>query len=256
MLRDLLTHPRMRGRDLDHPATTGLKRALVRDKRFLRKIYDEWYVMIAEALRRGDAPVLELGSGPGFLGERIPGLITSEIFFVPGVRVVLDGCALPFADDSLRGIVMTDVFHHLPDARRFMSEASRCVGVGGSVVMVEPWVTPWSRMIYANLHHEPFMPEAAEWDVPSSGPLSGANGALPWIVFERDRARFEAEFPRWRIRAIEPFMPFRYLLSGGVSLRSLMPGIAFGAWRAVERALRPWMKHLAMFAFIALDRTR
>ncbi len=256
MLKGLLTHPLMRGRDLDHPATTGLKRALVRDKGFLRKIYQEWYAMIAEALPRGDGPVLELGSGPGFLGERIPGLITSEIFFVPGVRVVLDGCALPFADDSLRGIVMTDVFHHLLDARRFLFEANRCVGAGGSVVMVEPWVTPWSRIIYANLHHEPFLPNAAEWAFPSSGPLSGANGALPWIVFERDRARFEAEFPRWRIRAIEPFMPFRYLLSGGVSMRSFMPGIAFAAWRGLERVLRPWMKHLAMFAFIVLDRTR
>ncbi len=66
----------------------------------------------------------------------------------------------------------------------------------------------------------------------------------------------EAEFPERRIRTIVPFMPFRYLLSGDVSMRSFMPGIAFAAWRALERALRPWMKHLAMFAIIVLDRSR
>ena len=47
-------------------------------------------------------------------------------------------------------------------------------------------------------------------------------------------------------------MPFRYLLSGGVSLRSLVPGWSFALWRNLENLLRPWMKSLAMFALIVL----
>jgi hypothetical protein len=47
-------------------------------------------------------------------------------------------------------------------------------------------------------------------------------------------------------------MPFRYLISGGVSLRSLMPGWTFSIWRFVEDLLRPWMKTWAMFAQITL----
>jgi hypothetical protein len=120
--------------------------------------------------------------------------------------------------------------------------------------MIEPWVTPWSRIIYGRLHHEPFEPETASWSIAGSGHLSGANGALPWIIFERDRTLFENEFPGWRIERIIPMMPFVYLLSGGVSLRSFVPGWSFAAIRGLERAFSPWRRHLAMFALIVLRR--
>lgn len=256
MLKTLLTHPLVRGLDLDDPATTSVKRRLVREKDFLRRIYDEWYNLIIDALPSGDKPVLELGSGPGFLAERHEGVIASEIFPCPGIQLVLDGRQLPFAPDSLGAIVMTDVFHHLPDVEAFFREATACVAPGGRVVMIEPWTTTWSRLIYSRLHHEPFDPAMGEWALPSGGPLSGANGALPWIVFERDREAFQQAFPRWRIGSIEPFMPFRYLVSGGVSMRNLMPGATFPAWRGFEALLQPWARSLAMFALIVVDRVR
>jgi SAM-dependent methyltransferase len=253
--RHWLAHPAVRGFDLDDPRLVSARRRLVREKAFLRKIYEEWYAAIVTALPAGDGPVLELGSGGGFLEESVPGLITSELQPCPHVRVVLDGQALPLGDSSLRAIVMTDVLHHLPDSRRFLREAARCVRPGGRVVMIEPWVSAWASLVYTRLHHEPFRPEAAEWEFPRGGPLSAANTALPWIIFVRDLARFEREFPQWRIVSIRPIMPFRYLVSGGVSLRALMPGWTFGLWRALERALTPWSGRLAMFAQIVLERT-
>ena len=47
----------------------------------------------------------------------------------------------------------------------------------------------------------PFFPRQPIGSFPRQGPLSSANQALPWIVFERDRATFEREFPEWRILA-------------------------------------------------------
>ncbi len=35
--------------------------------------------------------------------------------------------------------------------------------------MIEPWVTPWSRIIYKYLHHEPFDPHETEWCFPPTG---------------------------------------------------------------------------------------
>ncbi len=254
MLRAWLAHPRTRGLELNDPQTTELRRRVVREKKFLRQIYEEWYRQIAVALPPGPEPVLELGSGAGFLREFVPSLITSEIFRCPGIDIVLDGQQLPFADATLRSIVMTDVLHHVPDARKFFGEASRCVRPGGSLVLIEPWVTPWSRLIYMHFHHEPFEPEAKDWAFPAEGPLSGANGALPWIIFARDREQFNREFPEWRLRTVRPLMPFRYLVSGGVSMRAFMPGWSFGWWRAAETLLQPWLKTWAMFAEIVLDR--
>src|SRR5262249_50646717 len=158
-------------------------------------IYQEWYQDIAFSVPPGNAPVLELGSGAGFLRDYIDDVITSEIFPCAGVDVVLDGLALPLADGVLRGIVMVDVLHHLPRPRRFFAEAARCVRPDGVIVMIEPWVTLWSAVVYRNLHHEPFQPDASTWEFPTTGPLSGANGALPWMIFERDRTQFALEFP-------------------------------------------------------------
>ncbi len=253
-LKTWLEHPLTRGLDLDDPRTTDLRRRIVREKVFLRRIYEEWYEAIAANIPAGDAPVLELGSGAGFLREYVRGLITSDVFPCPGAERVLDAHELPFSDGALRGIVMTNVFHHLSRVRRFLSEAGRCVQQGGVLVMVEPWMTAWSRFVYRYLHHEPFDTETADWEFATSGPLSGANGALPWIVFQRDRAVFERDFPAWRVRLLRPMMPLRYLLSGGVSLRGLMPGGSFGFWRGCERLLTPWMEYLAMFALIVLIR--
>lgn len=249
MFLKFLSHPLTRGLSVDDPRTTLLRRNIIQDKPFLHALYSEWYERVIQALSKKD-DVLELGSGAGFLQQLLPGVITSEVFETPGVRLVADACNLPLPDKSLDAIVMTDVFHHIPDVSRFLVEATRCVRPGGKIIMIEPWRTLWSEWVYTHLHSEPFSPDSG-WKIPSAGPLSGANGALPWIVFQRDRALFEAQFPQWRIKNIESMMPFSYLLSGGVSMRSLVPGWMYRPIRAVERVSCP--KSLAMFALIELE---
>jgi SAM-dependent methyltransferase len=252
-MRSLLAHPLTRGLDVDSPATTAIRRRIVREKRFLSSLYREWYGLIRERLPDVGGSVLELGSGAGFMDEVIEGLVTSEVFATPGASLVLDARKLPFPPASLRAIVMTDVFHHIPDARAMLAEAIRCLRPGGRVIMVEPWVTAWSRFVYRTFHHEPFEPGAGAWEFPSTGPLSGANGALPWIVFERDRAMFEREFPRLAIREVRPFMPMAYLWSGGVGMRSLMPGFGYRPWRWIERAIPALERATAMFAVVVVE---
>ncbi|MBN2308515.1 MAG: class I SAM-dependent methyltransferase [Candidatus Hydrogenedentes bacterium] len=254
MLNRLLQHPLTRGLDMDAPETTALRQRLFREKPFLRRLYGEFHARMAAALPAEGGRVLELGAGGG-PEPAFPDLIRSELFPVPGIAAVLDGRVLPFRAGSLRGIVMTNVLHHIPEPRRFFAEAARCVRPGGAVVMLEPWLSTWSRFVYGRLHYEPCTPGMEEWRVTGDGPLTGSDEALPWVIFERDRARFEEEFPVWRVDAVTPACPFRYLLSGGVSMRSLMPGWTFGLWRGVERCLEPWMGFWAMFAYIVLRRT-
>ena len=250
ILGRILAHPLTQGLSVDDPRTTALRRDIIRQKAFLRFIYSEWYMRLTAALPPS-GEVLELGSGAGFFAEIHPATITSEIFQTPNIRLVADACDLPFRDDALAAIVMTDVFHHIPDVSRFLVEATRCVRPGGKLLMIEPWRTHWSEWVYTRLHPEPFLPLAG-WDIPASGPLSGANGALPWIVFERDRSEFEARYPDWRVVRIEPTMPFAYLLSGGVSMRAFMPGWTYGFIRRLEACLD--QSRWGMFAYIELER--
>lgn len=254
MLKRILARPGQSAQHLDDPDTTKSRREVIAQKKFLNRIYVEWYQKIAAALPPRSKARVELGSGAGFMEKFVPGLLTSEILLFSGVDAILSAFALPFANSSLDGILMVDVLHHLPQPRTFFKEAARCVEKGGSIIMIEPWVTSWSAFIYRNFHHEPFLPRAADWEFPSKGPLSDANSALPYIIFDRDRTQFEKEFPEWEIQRIEPFMPFRYLLSGGFSARSLMPGFTFGFWRGFEKLLIPLRNSLAMFVFIKLGK--
>lgn len=253
-LKDLLAHPLAAGRDLDDPETSALRRRIILEKPFLKRIYDEWYLDLADALGDGPEPALELGSGGGFLRDQIRRLLPSDVMVLPGLDVVCDATALPFTAASLRGIVMVNVLHHVPDPAAFFREAARVVRPRGRLVMLEPWVTTWSSVVYGRLHHEPYDRQAALWSLPAAGPLTRANSALPWIIFVRDRARFDAAFPEWKVESIGLRMPFRYLLSGGVSRRSLMPGFTFPWWRWVEARFQPWASTLAMFARIVVVR--
>jgi SAM-dependent methyltransferase len=255
MLKRLLSHPFTRDMDVDDPRTTERRREIIRQNRFLHRIYLEWYSSIASALPAVSGGVLEIGSGAGFMSEVIPGLITSDVLPLPGVALVLDGHHLPFEDGSLRAIVMTNVLHHMPHVQEFFAEAARCLTDGGAIIMIEPWNTPWTRFVYGRVHSEPFCPAHPAWGFPESGPLSGANGALPWILFHRDRSRFEQEFPHLRIHHIRLLMPFRYLASGGVGSRRLAPNWTWHLWRGLERTLSSCMQFVAMFAQIHLVKT-
>ena len=114
VMRKWLEHSSTRGLELDDPATTARRHEIIRGKKALRAIYSEWYRFLSRALPEGEGQVLELGSGGGFLGEIIPGVVRSDVFPYPWLDLALDAQALPFRKGALRGIVMTNVLHHLP----------------------------------------------------------------------------------------------------------------------------------------------
>jgi len=253
-LEKWLSHPLTRDVPLDDPRLTQLRQQVIHGNSFLLQVYASWYGMLGASIPPGSGQVVELGSGAGFLAEYLPGLITSEIFYLQGMRVILDGQCMPFAKASLKAIAMTNVLHHIPSARQFFLEAARVTRPGGVISMIEPWASTWSEFIYVNFHHEPFDTKSDSWEFSSGGPLSGAHAAMPWIIFQRDRQRFEREFPAWRVESITPIMPLAYLVSGGVSMRPFMPGWSFRPIRWVENALSRAIPRLAMFAHILLVR--
>jgi SAM-dependent methyltransferase len=255
MLNKILSYPLTRNFDLDSPKTSELRKRIIKEKKFLYRIYEEWYQILSEFIPCGvTGQVLELGSGGGFFDEIFSNVIKSDIIFLSTNHVVVNALNLPFKSNSLRAIVMTNVLHHIPQPDKFFRSARMCIHPGGRIIMIEPWVSSWSKFVYSKLHYEPFDPNVEEWCFPSQGPLSGANSALPWILFYRDKDLFSQAFPEWSIHRIKLMMPLRYLLSGGVSLRGLMPDFTYNTWKWIENRLDPAINKIAMFAFISLER--
>jgi SAM-dependent methyltransferase len=224
-------------------------RKAILTKPFLRAIYSDWYEMILRRLPAGPGRIIELGSGAGISREHIPGIVISDIVKSPLVDIVLDATRLPFADHSVRAIIIVNALHHFPDVRSFFREAQRCLAPRGSITMIEPWVSAWSRWVYRHLHYEPFDADAAGWELPSA---TDANNALPWIIFNRDRSRFEEEFPGFVVAEMKPIMPLRHLASGGVARPWSLPGWSTGLVRRLESLLDPWINHCGLFALLQI----
>lgn len=239
--------------NLDAPGTTLQHREIILRKRFLKNIYVAWYQSFLNTLSGlPQGKIVEIGSGGGFLKTLDNRVITSDILEFPHCDKTFSAEAMPFEDDSLSAIFMIDVLHHIPDSELFFKEATRTLKKGGKIFMIEPANTAFSRFIFKKFHHENFDPAAADWTFPTTGPLSGANGALPWIIFSRDYSRFKQLFPLLHKEKIILHTPFAYLISGGLTLKSLLPGWMFPVVRFAEFILSPLNRWIAMFQTIII----
>ena len=241
---------------LDDPRCYDRLRRRIRDKRALHALYREVYGKYSACVARcpTQGGVLEIGSGAGFARDVLPGLIASDILPYAGLDLVLDARRLPFASETLRAILMFNVFHHIPDVGAMLGECERALVPGGRVLIVDQHPGVVGGPILRHLHHEPYRPDAASWTFESTGPLSGANGALCWIVFRRDREELSRRFPALALERYQPHTPFRYWLSGGLQAWTLLPRALFGAATAFDRGLAAVWPDTGSFVDVELVR--
>jgi hypothetical protein len=126
-----------------------------------------------------------------------------------------------------------------------LKEAERVLVEGGGIVAVEPYWSPVARFVYKNIHVEPYDDRAPTWLI-GGGPMSGSNQALSYLLLKRDREEFEKLFPHLKLVYERPFGFIRYMATGGIWLRPMLPDFAFPILKYVEYALRPVMPLLAI----------
>jgi SAM-dependent methyltransferase len=250
LLRRMLVDPRVRALDVDSPEFSLAHRQVLLDKPLVQSLFADFYKRcrsLDERLFSGDGRRLEIGSGSGFMSEHYPDVITSDIKPLPFVQLVCSGQQMPFRDNSLRALYAINTFHHLPDPRAFFSELTRVLHPGGGAIFIEPYYGPLARQMFKRLHaSEGFDEEAPAWESEDTGPFSKANQALSYMVFTRDRAVFEREFPRLSLMLDEPHTHLRYFLSGGVNFRQLVPTAAGPLVSFAERLLSPLNRVIAL----------
>ncbi|NQY66134.1 MAG: class I SAM-dependent methyltransferase [Flavobacteriales bacterium] len=240
--------------NLDSPDASLVHREIILAKPFLKKLHEEWYSHYIKRITvEEDTKHLEIGSGGGFLKTIMPSIITSDIMDIEEVDMCFMAEKMPFEDATLDSIFMVNVLHHIPDCEQFFNEVQRVLKPKGKLVLVEPANTIFSRLVYKNVHHELF-DENADWKFSSMGPMTDANGALPWIIFNRDLHIFQSKFESLKLRSITLHTPFRYLLTGGLSYKSLVPGWSFGVVSFLERILSPLFPAIAMFQTIEVNK--
>ena len=203
----------------------------------LRSVYHQLFdqLKIATGNRK---PVVELGAGPGFFKEYMPGLIATDLVFTNWVDVVCDGCVMPFEDHSVGAIVMLDVLHHLPKPLHFMREAARVLQPGGIVTMIEPWITPASYLLYRYFHHEDCklrINMESPFDSAGKKAFDG-NATIPYNL-----VRHYSKSTRLTMRLVrlEPFLALPYLATLGFKRSRPLPRALINIAATCEKVLGP-----------------
>lgn len=209
----------------------------------LRLIYTDYHRRLLAAMAE-HGPILEIGGGSGNFSETSPNVISVDLVESPWIDVACDAHELPFGDGAFGGIAMLDVLHHLARPAVFFEEACRVLRPGGRLAMIEPGITPGSWPFYHFLHQEPVdMSVDPIADQPAEVALDPflSNQGIPTLLFDRKRhrARFEAQFPNFRIVEQLKFSLFAYPLSGGFKRWSLLPKCATVPLLQLERLLSP-----------------
>lgn len=258
---DRLREPGIGDADIDGDARIELHQAVLARKRMIREVFAECHRAMRSldlAHLEGDGARVEIGAGVAPVRDSYPDVYATDI--VPSARLdaVVDAQRLPFREASLRALYVQNAFHHFPQPGQFFSELERVTLPGGGAVLLEPFHGPLATALYPRLFaSEAFDKHAPGWNQATHGPMSGANQALSYVVFIRDRARFEREHPGLAVVAQEPLVNHvRYLVSGGLNFRQLLPDASIGVLRFVERLAAPLRRWLALHHVVVLKRTR
>jgi len=153
------------------------------------------------------------------------------------------------------------MLHHIAMPMAFLKEAERVLARGGRLILVEPWVTPFSFVIYRYLHQEdcdlsadPFAdakPERAAAKKAFDG-----NQAIPYLLFRRrSRAKTMAFVPQLAIAEMEQLCLFAYLLSFGFKPLNLLPESLYPGVAKLEQATKPlWRRMASLRILLVLEK--
>jgi len=256
-LLDFFRDPSMDALDVDGAIRIELHKAMLNRKRLLRTVFSEFHRLFYKLDREyftAEGIEIELGAGVAPMSDSYPAVIATDIVYASHLDRALNAEAMDIESSSVRAIFGQNCFHHFPHPDRFFSEAERVLAPGGGVVLLEPYYGPFASFLYKRLFStEGFDKSYPSWETPITGPMNGANQALSYLVFTRDRALFEQKHPALKIVYEKPVGNYlKYLLSGGLNFKQLAPDCLTAQINVLERILSPLSRWLALHHVIVL----
>jgi SAM-dependent methyltransferase len=230
-------------------------------KPILRRVYNDEFFARLLAFRKPSGLSIEVGAGPGFFKQFAPDILSTDLIWCPWLDAIADAQQLPLQTASVANIFGLDMLHHLATPMTFLNEASRVLIPAGRLILVEPWITPFSYFLFRFLHQERCDLSETPWlssprgAIPEKMAFDG-NQAIPYLLFgPRHRSSTLNSLPDLKLIALEPFCLFAYLLSGGFKPMNLLPEFLYPALSTFERVTSPlWRRIAALRVLLVLER--
>jgi SAM-dependent methyltransferase len=256
-LLDFLRDPLLDGMDFDGEKRLELHRKMLEKKRMLREAFTEFHHLFRKLEQRflaGKGIEVELGAGVSPMRDSYPEVLATDIVYTPHLDRVINAEAMDLADNSVKAIYGQNCFHHFPHPDQFFKELDRVLVPGGGAILLEPYYGPFASFMFKRLFRtEGFDKIYPSWETPAAGPMNGANQALSYIVFVRDRAQFELKHPSLKIVQQQPAGNYlKYLLSGGLNFRQLLPDSFTGSIGLLEKLISPLNRWIALHHVIVI----
>jgi len=256
-LFDLLSDPLLEGMDVDGVSRLDLHRKMLAKKRMLRDVFTEFHHLFKKLDQQffsGNGAEVELGAGISPMRDSYPNVLATDIVDAPHLDKVINAEAMDLPDNSVRTIYAQNCFHHFHHPDKFLSELERVLIPGGGVILLEPYYGPFASFLFKRLFRtEGFDKSFPSWETPVEGPMNGANQALSYIVFVRDRAEMERKHPSLKIvheQRVGNYL--KYVISGGLNFRQLLPDSMTGAVSYTEKLLWPFNRWLALHHIVVI----
>jgi hypothetical protein len=234
-------------------------RQIWQQKPVLRQIYNEEFFARMSQHCKSEGICLEVGAGPGFLKQSIPRSISTDLIWCPWLDTVADAQNLPFQTSSITNLLGLDVLHHLAEPMIFLQEVKRILIPGGRLILVEPWITPFSYLVYRYFHQEECDLSVRPWEIsatPSNKKAFDGNQAIPYLLFgPRHLKRTIGALPGMTLMVLETFCLLAYLLSLGFKPISLLPQSLYPMVSMLERTTSGlWRRLAALRVLIVIEK--
>jgi SAM-dependent methyltransferase len=199
---------------------------------------------------------IEMGAGVSFMKKLYPDVIITDIKKADHLDGVFDAQNMNVENESVRALYGINCFHHFPEPEIFFNELDRVLVKGGGCILLDPYYGPLAVFLYKKLFKtETFDKTQKEWSS-SGGAMVGANQALSYIVFVRDREIFNSRFPNLQIVHSEVMNNYlQYLISGGLNFKQLLPDFFFPIIKFVEFLLIPVSTLFGLHHIIVIRKT-
>ncbi len=254
---DYLRDPAVSGIDIDGENRLGVHQKILAAKPMLRSVFVEFHRLFDQLDRlhlSGEGLRVELGAGIAPMRDTYPDVLATDV--VPGLHLdrILNAEDMDLVDGSVRVFFGQNCFHHFPHPDRFFSELDRVLVPGGGAILLEPYYGPFAEFLYKRLFTtEGFDKSYPLWDVPVAGPMNGANQALSYVVFVRDRSRLEQSHPYLEIvHEARVGNYLKYLLSGGLNFRPLWPTVLSPVISVFQWLLSPFDRWLCLHHIVVI----